>query len=181
MRETTERCGHSACSQHYIETGDAQCVADPFAGLEDESEWSGDTAMPKAEEVTLHIEKCNKCRGSGNWRPGFPCFKCKGKGKLYFKTSAKQRASGRKSSAKAKEKKAGENQAAFLEWLDTEPDVRDWIVPACAAANTWAQSMYQGGLKYGALTDNMVAAIRKAIARDDEGREGVNVWCESDE
>jgi len=155
--------------------------SNPFAGLEDESEWSGDTSVPKLEEVTLFVEDCPKCRGSGSWRPGYPCFKCKGKGKLEFKTSAEDRRRGRKSAGKAKAKKADENMAAFLEFLESAPDVRDWIIPACAEGNSWAQSMYQGGLKYGGLTDNMVTAIRKAIARDDESAEGWLAWCENHE
>ena len=60
----------------------------PFAGLEDEAFWDGDSAAPAAETVTLFVENCPKCRGTGSWRPGYPCFKCKGKGKLVVSYSS---------------------------------------------------------------------------------------------
>jgi hypothetical protein len=157
----------------------------PFAGLEDESLWTKEHLPPREETVTLFVEDCPKCRGTGTYhgrsRHGHKCFKCKGKGKLEFKTSAAQRQRGRKSAAKAKQKKAEINAAAYLEWLNTEPDVRDWIIAAIAAGNDWAANMNQGGMKYGSLTENMVTAIRKAIARDDESREGFKAWCANHE
>lgn len=142
-----------------------------FDDLEDKAEWENAEVAPVAATVEIpgFVENCPKCRGTGQWRPGYRCFKCKGKGKLTFKTSPELRSKGRKSAAKSQARKADEKAQEFLEWLDTVTDVRDWIIPKCAAGNSWAQSMYQGGLKYSALTDNMVAAIRKAIA-DDEDR-----------
>lgn len=153
----------------------------PFAGLEDEAEWSGDTSAPKAEEVTLFVEDCPKCRGTGNWRPGYRCFKCKGKGKLEFKTSADQRRRGRKSAAKAKQKKADENQAAWQEYLSTRDAIHDWLKSGVLAGNSFAVSLSESGCKYGSLTDGQEAAVLKAIARDDEGRLGFEEWCSNHE
>ena len=133
----------------------------------------GDVAIPG------FVENCPKCGGGGNWRPGYRCFKCKGTGKLQFKTAPQARAKGRKYAKTAKVKKTADNAAAFLEWLDTEPDVRDWIVPQVAAGNGWASSMYQGGLKYGALTENMVRAIREDIAKREDSADDGAAWAEA--
>ena len=151
----------------------------PFAGLEDEAFWDGDSAAPAAETVTLFVENCPKCRGTGSWRPGYPCFKCKGKGKLEFKTSAKQRRQGRKSAANAKAKKAEENKARWDEWCKKRPHIRDWLLSN--VSNHFASSLIESGAKYGTLTDGQEAAVLKAIARDDEGREGFAKWCENHE
>jgi len=168
---------------------------DPFAGI-DESEFEAELKRDIQPSSSAHsqpagnieipgfVEDCPKCRGSGMFRSYSgravgKCFKCKGTGKLQFKTSPEMRARGRKSAGKAKAKRATDNAAAFLQFLDTIPDARDWIVPAVAAGNEWAQSMYQGGLKYGSLTENMVVAIRKAIARDDDSRAGFEEWAKA--
>ena len=167
------------------------CEKNLFADLEDEAEWSAKPAerAPTSEfsqdigDVAIpgFVENCPKCGGSGSWRPGYPCFKCKGKGKLQFKTSPEARGKARKSSRARKQRDADATEKAFLMWLDEHEAIRHWIVPACQAGNSWAQSMYQGGVKYGALTDNMETAIYKAIVRDEESVEGFTAWCEDHE
>ncbi len=151
-----------------------------FSDLEDNI-WSGDATVEPVVEVTIFTEACPHCRGTGTWRPGYKCFKCKGTGQLEFKTSAKQRASGRKSAAKSAVKKAAASADAFLVVLNTMPDVRDWIIPACVEGNSWAQSMYAGGEKYGQLTENMVIAIRNQIAKDDDAAGGASEWIKNNE
>lgn len=164
----------------------------PFAGLEDEAEWAGDaepgrpTASSHTESignVTIpgFVERCPKCRGSGSWRPGYPCFKCNGTGKLAFKTSPEARQRSRTAGRKRKEKAAAETAAAFLTYLDTMPEVRDWLIPAIAANNSFAASLYQGGLKYGHLTEKQVAAVREKVAQLADGQHGVDEWAAANE
>lgn len=152
-----------------------------FKGFEDMHELDAPDPMAKPEvEVVLFVESCPKCGGSGSWRAGYPCFKCKGTGKLEFKTSAQQRSSGRKSAAKSKVKQAEKTAAEFDQWLIDEcPDVAEWL--RSNPGNSFTQSLVAGGKKYGHLTEGQVAGVRKAIARDADSTQDFVAWCESHE
>jgi len=153
-----------------------------FQGFEDLHDLGPETGKAKVlTEVTLIVEDCPKCRGTGQWRTGYRCFKCKGKGKLSFKTTAEQRSKGRKSAAKSKAKKADENEASWTEYLDSRKAIHDWLKAGVISGNSFAQSLSMSGKQYGCLTDGQEAAVLKAIARDDEGAEGFKAWCENHE
>lgn len=154
--------------------------------LPDESQCKTSKVSAHAEdiggvEVPGYVEDCPKCRGSGSWRPGYPCFKCKGSGKLQFKTSPEARGKARKSATKSKAKKAEENKACFLEWRTARPHIDEWFTVNVTNGNSFAMSLFAGGEKYGHLTDGQERAVLNAIARDDEGAEGFKAWCENHE
>jgi len=171
--------GKAMCNDHNY---------DPFAdiaGLEDTSEWDGSRAAkptgsnnPYIEdisetEVPGFVEDCPKCRGTGNWRPGYPCFKCKGTGKLQFKTSPEARAKARKYSKARKQRNEAENMIAFQQAHKIEAE---WL---SQSDSSFAVSLLQGIAKYGHLTEKQLAAVRKCIARDDDAKAGFEKWAES--
>jgi hypothetical protein len=132
-------------------------------------------------EIPGFVEDCPKCFGTGVWkhmsRHGRSCFKCKGTGKLHFKTSPAQRAKGRKSAAKAKVRKAEEVKGDWEQWLKDRPAIHDWLKTGVLAGNQFAMSLSQGGLKYGHLTEGQENAALKAVAAMDDGRDGFETWC----
>lgn len=161
---------------------------DPF--FSDESDFEAELKRPiKTSSQSAHVEQiggievpgfvedCPKCRGTGNWRVGYPCFKCKGTGKLQFKTAPEARAKARKYARARKVRNTEENLKAGLASLDK--DVREWI--ESGTGNGFALSLRESLGKYGSLTDNQVAAVRKAIARDEDAKHGVQVWAEANE
>lgn len=152
----------------------------PFADLEDTEYWdSVDTSSTPDDgepNVTLYEENCPKCGGTGAWRPGYKCFKCKGKGKLTFKTNAAQRKHARQKSRERKAKKAEQNYESGLASLD--PDVREWLQEkAKSESDSFAISLLTNIVKYGSLTEKQVAAVRNAIARDADKQAGFAEWC----
>lgn len=118
--------------------------------------------VPAAERA--FTERCPKCGGSGNWRPGYPCFKCKGSGRITFKTSPDKRATARTSTQSRKQRSAAENLAAFKL---AEPDIFAWF-----DGNTYpfAVAMRQAVEKYGSLTERQITAALSAIVKRDEAR-----------
>jgi len=133
--------------------------------------------------VTLFVEDCPKCNGTGTWRGysrhGRKCFKCKGKGKLEFKTAPEARAKSRKYAKTAKAKRADENKAAFAEYLAAHKPVADWL--NANNDNTFALSLLAAGEKYGSLTDGQQNAVLNAIARDEDGAAAFEKWAEDNE
>lgn len=159
----------------------------PFADLDDSD---FDNAPVREERVSNpHVEKignveipgfvedCPKCRGTGNWRPGYKCFKCKGTGKLQFKTSPAARAASRKSAQARKQKSREENIAAFKA---AHPVEAAWLI-SHSDGTTFADSLRQGVEKYGHLTEKQLAAVRKGIARERDVLAGVEEWAENHE
>jgi hypothetical protein len=124
---------------------------------------------PREELVALHEEKCPKCQGSGRFR-GFTgrllgqCFTCQGGGKVFFKTSAVQRAKCREQAKAREERKQQEAHSAFAaehptEWAWMRERALRW---------DFARSMVEAVAKWGRLTDGQLAAVRKCIAKDAE-------------
>jgi len=154
-----------------------------FGDLEDKEFWTSkvDAAatVDDCTDVVIFEEACPKCAGTGNWRPGYSCFKCKGTGKLVFKTSAKARVSGRKSAAKSAVKKADDMATKWTAWCGDHKAVGEWLTAGVLNNNSFAMSLAQGGFKYGHLTSGQEAAVYKAIARDEDGAAGFEKWCES--
>ena len=154
---------------------------DPFANI-DESEFEAELKRNIAPSTNVHttdignvtipgfVEDCPKCRGTGNWRTGYKCFKCHGTGKLEFKTSpearGKARVSSRKRTAKNEAAKAAASELKWLQWLEADEVARDWLLPAKDAGNSFAVSLFNGGMKYGRLTEGQQKAIYKIVADD---------------
>lgn len=134
------------------------------------SEDIGDVAVPG------FVEDCPKCRGTGNWRPGYPCFKCKGKGKLQFKTSPDARGKARRYATKSKADKQAEKIVAGKAWLDARPAIRDWMK---ADTSSFSASLLGACLKYGSLTERQEAAALNAVAKAADAEVGFSEWCEA--
>jgi hypothetical protein len=127
---------------------------------------------PAVERV--FTEPCSKCRGSGQWRPGYACFACKGTGKLQFKTSAEDRAKARgyaakKAAAREQDKATWRvEHKAELDWLAAAANRQEWL--ASQGKPTWdfPVKLRESLGQYGTLTDGQVEALRKCMARDAE-------------
>ncbi len=154
---------------------------DPFADLrklEDASLWDKNggedvgpadvmTDLNKAT-VARFEENCFKCGGSGNWRPGYPCFRCKGKGKLYYKTSPEVRAEQKRRREEKKREQDEANAQAGRNWLEANPDVKIYLDEEATKNGNYAQfprDMLNALEAFGYLTPNQEAAVRKGIAR----------------
>jgi len=159
---------------------------DPFAGM-DESEFEAELKRESRPSTNRHVENigniaipgfvedCPKCHGRGNWRPGYPCFKCKGTGKLQFKTAPEARAKARASAQKRKQRNEAENIIAFQQAHKAEAE---WLA---GSKSDFATSLTQAIGKYGHLTENQLAAVRKCIARDADAAEGFEKWAAENE
>lgn len=117
-------------------------------------------------------EPCRKCGGSGKFRnwSGFVvgnCFACKGAGKKTFRTSPEKRADNRASAAARKGRE-------LAEYVEANREVFTWLTQASennakrGGTFTFPQSMLDAVAKYGSLTDNQLAAVRKCMARDEQ-------------
>jgi len=108
--------------------------------------------------------KCDRCRGTGTWSPGFmssfvgPCRKCKGSGLLKTDPAAL---------ARRRASDAARKVAAVVEWTEAHAAELQWM-NACAARFDFAASMLQAVTKYGSLTDGQLAAVRRCMQRDAE-------------
>lgn len=100
---------------------------------------------------------CPKCRGSGYWRPGYPCFTCKGKGKATTRQAG---------AVKAKATRAANHQAwceEHRELLTTLGGMSDW--------NSFAASMLEQVGSGRSLSENQIAACHRMIAKVEARRE----------
>lgn len=161
---------------------------DPFHGLEDDDLFSSapQSAEDRAASARLSddytrrvvraaetfTETCKSCRGRGRFisytgRDCGPCYKCKGKGSLTFKTSPAQREAGRASAQRASERKAQEIREAAERFAAENPAVMAWI-GSRGVKFEFAASMGEAICKYGHLTANQLAAVERCMARDAE-------------
>lgn len=120
--------------------------------------------------TTLYTEPCKKCEGRGKFigytgRVVGNCFSCSGKGFHEYKTSPQYRekaAVQRQSSAARKQSELQSQIDAFgaahaeeIVWLGLNSPKFEF-----------AQSLVQALGKFGSLTENQLAAIRRCIERD---------------
>lgn len=128
--------------------------------------------LPTDRAEHLYTEDCPACKGSGQFRSYTgrivgECFKCQGKGKLTFKTSAETRAKGREASARAKVRQAmaiSEAVAAFK-----KENAAQWAwLEANSGSFEFAESLNEQLHRRGELSQNQLAAIDRCIARDIE-------------
>lgn len=161
-----------------------------FADLEDDSEWDGSKPAKPVRHPSPHtegigdvaipgfVEDCPKCNGTGTWlgsysRYGRKCFKCKGAGKLQFRTSPEARAKARKYAQKRKVRNLEQNRETAL--ANCPNDVADWL-KTNEQRNNFAASVLGGMAKYGSITDGQIAGVRKAIAREEDAAAGASEW-----
>lgn len=112
---------------------------------------------PESYKPRDFTEGCRKCGGSGMWRPGYPCFTCKGAGKRTFKTSPETRAAAKASRVKTHAEKIEAFKAEY-------PDVWAWMDGSTFPP---AIDMRNKLEKYGSLFDSSIEAARRMIAKRD--------------
>jgi hypothetical protein len=117
----------------------------------------------------VYTEDCEGCKGSGrftSWsgRVVGPCFKCKGVGKLHFKTSPEQRAKARNTAAIRKERKLAKRVESFENWVITNAAEYAFLVRN-AQWSTFYKSLLDNLKEYGSLTDGQFGAVAKGMVK----------------
>jgi hypothetical protein len=122
--------------------------------------------VPAVERI--FTEACPKCRGSGRWgyRQDRECFGCKGTGKLSFKTSYEERAKGRAKAAEKRQDRAAELRATVDLWHTEHEAEGLWLTAKAGGTWEFPSAMLEALNKWGSLTENQLAAVRKCMARD---------------
>lgn len=115
---------------------------------------------------------CPKCNGTGRFRTysgrdGGNCFKCDGSGKtrgLKMDAASVQR---RERAAVSRAERSAAEDKARADWLIAHSDVMDWITLNAYRSN-FASSLFESRERFGSLTVNQVAAVRRCIEQDAE-------------
>jgi predicted RNA-binding Zn-ribbon protein involved in translation (DUF1610 family) len=115
-------------------------------------------------------ETCPACRGSGVFRSYSgrvvgDCFKCKGKGEQFFKTSSDDRAKARDAADARKAKAAASAADQAAAWLEANPVEAEWLRQPVTGDFTFHADMLAALIKYGSLTERQEAAVRNAAAK----------------
>ena len=144
-------------------------AADTFARVA-LSRATHDPARPATFEET-----CPACKGSGRFRSYTgrivgECFKCKGKGKLVFKTSTETRAKATEARATKADQARIELQDRKAAWVRDNAEAFAWMREKEESFD-FAASMLEAFNRYGRLTDNQLAAVLRCMARDAERAE----------
>lgn len=150
---------------HIDALADAIDRAGPCANL--------DEKLPSPRPV--HTEPCPKCRGGGRYSGyssrGSHCFKCKGTGRLTFKSAPETREKARVSAARRKAERQERDHARAadeaLDWADAHKAEHAWIC-ANMAGFDFARSMHEALHRWGGLTPGQLAAVQRYVARDAE-------------
>lgn len=122
----------------------------------------------------LYKQPCKKCGGKGSVLIGYSyqrlaqCFACKGKGILEFKTSPEHRARAKANTQARKDRAQKEVLARADEWRTANELEAKWLDQAASRGFEFAVSLRNNLNKFGHLTENQIAAIRRGIVRDDE-------------
>jgi hypothetical protein len=151
------------CDHHNHDLDDQ--IDDIFGGpLSPEDREAGEQ-LAQAQPMKMHEERCPKhCRNgrfiSYSGRDLGQCFACKGKGVVYYRQSLEQR-------TKAREQKARREDGKRQAWIDEHTEEVAWMRES-AGRFDFARSMQEAVTKYGHLTDNQLAAVRKCMVRDAE-------------
>lgn len=166
MSRPERRKGREMC--HHCENK-ADDLGEFFASLDTPSTAAQSVApRPKAAKPSLANDpehRCFECNGTGIWQgvrvhqPRRECFACKGKG--YFVQSRKKRDAAK---ARARQKKIDAKAAAVAEFDAANPGMRASL-QAISGWNSFAASMLGSLDKWGALTDNQIAAVNRMLAK----------------
>jgi uncharacterized Zn finger protein (UPF0148 family) len=129
-----------------------------------------DLTLANAQQVKMHEEKCPSCKGSGVFRSYSGrvvgnCFKCKGKGTLFFRQSLEQRekAKVQRDARKEREQQSVAEQVAV--WCSANPNEAAWLRDSSARGFEFAVSLLNSLNKYGYLTERQEAAVRSATEK----------------
>ena len=129
-----------------------------------------DTTLADHQQLRMHEETCKSCRGRGRFisyagRDCGPCFKCKGKGKMFFRTSLAQRTKAKASADARKQRNAVSLAEQANEWLEANPAESAWLRDAARRDFEFAVSLLAALNKYGHLTEKQEAAVRNATIK----------------
>lgn len=129
-----------------------------------------DTTLADNQQVRMHEETCKACRGSGRFysytgRLVGNCFKCKGKGKMFYRTSLAQRQKAKASADARKQRNAASLAEQANEWLEANPAEAAWLRDASGRGFEFAVSLLAALFKYGHLTEKQEAAVRNATVK----------------
>lgn len=118
----------------------------------------------QATQPAMHAQNCKACKGSGKFRSYTgrivgDCFTCKGTGQMTYKTSPEQREKRARSAANRKAQK-------MIEWAGQHEAEIKWLAEAAGRKFGFAISMLEAITKWGSLTDNQLAAVRKLMTQD---------------
>jgi Family of unknown function (DUF6011) len=121
------------------------------------------------EQGNVFFDPCKKCNGRGRFisyagRDCGPCFTCKGKGQIGYKTPKEAR---EQAAARIADRKATARQT----WIDANPAEWAWVVDASSRGFEFAVSLKSAFEKFGSLTENQLAAVRRMIAKRAEKAE----------
>lgn len=125
-----------------------------------------------ASQIERFTEKCPSCRGSGRFvgysgRTVGNCFKCKGTGKLTFKTSPESRAKAADARDRAADRKARELREKVEIFAVEHAEDFAWMT-AKAGSFDFATSMLEALNKYGHLTERQHATVTRLRLADAE-------------
>lgn len=177
-------CNSATCNHLDDDLGDIFASAPVTRALTDDaakvilaagSQGHENSRFPKrAPQATkLFIEECKDCGGSGRFysytgRYVGPCFHCEGTGKREYKTSPESRAAATQSRNAKKAEEARVLMEQVEQWKLDNPIEFAWIDAATARGFDFAGSMLTSLAKYGRLTDNQLAAVRRLVIKDEE-------------
>jgi hypothetical protein len=143
-------------------------LSDFFGDFGRETPAGGKLVIPANDDQpsiadALHYDPCKACGGSGKFRNYSgrivgDCFKCKGKGKLAFRTSAADRAAVRQ---RAADKKA---EIAKV-WTDANPDVWAYMTKRGFKSAFYAE-LCKKVFDYGSLTERQLAMVQSDMVQD---------------
>lgn len=131
--------------------------------------------VAQTKGLRMFNTKCKACKGSGRFvsytgRVVGSCFKCKGKGTIATRTDPAELEKRRAQAAARKAQKQLEAAQAATEWREEHKAEGDWLVAASARGFEFAQSLSESLLKFGSLSPNQLAAVRKCIEKDEARR-----------
>jgi len=141
---------------------------DFFADLTDD-EFDRVSAMDASEIKQAQIRKaasivnggeaaakpCPDCRGTGNWRVGYPCFKCKATGKISNRQAG---------AVQAKATRAVNEANRRADFLRSNADVVEFL-SANADWSDFYRSLRDQFVERGELSDRQVASVRSGMAK----------------
>lgn len=133
---------------------------------------NGSPVRPARPSAPVHREKCPKCNGTGRYygpsTHGHACFKCMGKGYFEFKTSPEQREKARARAGQAKLNRQQQKRLAAQAWRQQHEAEWDWLIRNASKDYnfSFAESLVDAVDKYGSLTENQLAAVRRCIEKE---------------
>jgi uncharacterized Zn finger protein (UPF0148 family) len=129
-----------------------------------------DLTLANAQQVKMYEDTCSSCRGSGVFRSYSgrvvgDCFKCKGKGTLFYRRSLEQREKARERNRASNAKRLATTTEKAYEWLEANPVEAEWLREPVKGDFTFHADMLASLIKYGSFTERQEAAVRNAAAK----------------